>query len=38
MNSKTTDASIAKMNSPEGWIESGQKPEFDEYCSLSSCI
>lgn len=31
MNSNTTDASIAKMNSPEGWIESGQKPEFDEY-------
>ena len=31
MNSNTNDTSIAKMNSPEGWIESGQKPEFDEY-------
>jgi len=31
MNSNTTDTSIAKMNSPEGWIESGQTPEFDEY-------
>jgi mannose-6-phosphate isomerase-like protein (cupin superfamily) len=31
MNSNTGDASIARMNSPEGWIESGQTPEFDEY-------
>ncbi|UCE79117.1 MAG: hypothetical protein JSV13_00315 [Nitrospiraceae bacterium] len=31
MNSNTEDTSIAKMNSPEGWIESGQTPEFDEY-------
>jgi len=31
MNSNTKDTSIAKMNSPEGWIESGQTPEFDEY-------
>ena len=31
MNSNTNDTSIAKMNSPEGWIESGQTPEFDEY-------
>ncbi len=31
MNSNTEDTSIARMNSPEGWIESGQIPEFDEY-------
>jgi len=27
----TTDISIAVMNSPEGWSEPGQQPEFDEY-------
>lgn len=31
VNSKTTSVSIAKMTSPEGWTEPGQKPEFDEY-------
>ena len=31
VNSKTNSVSIAKMKSPEGWIEPGQKPEFDEY-------
>ncbi len=31
INSNTENASIAKMSSPEGWIESGQTPEFDEY-------
>jgi mannose-6-phosphate isomerase-like protein (cupin superfamily) len=31
INSNTRDASIAKMNSPEGWIEPGQRPDFDEY-------
>ncbi|MDD5772084.1 MAG: cupin [bacterium] len=31
LNSKTENISIAKMNSPDGWIESGQTPEFDEY-------
>ncbi len=31
LNTKTENASIAKMNSPEGWIEPGQTPEFDEY-------
>jgi hypothetical protein len=23
--------SIARMNSPAGWVEPGQRPEFDEY-------
>ena len=31
VNSKTTDLSIAQMNSPGGWSEPGQRPEFDEY-------
>jgi len=31
VNSKTDEVSIAKMNSPIGWTEPGQTPEFDEY-------
>ncbi len=31
VNSKTADLSIARMQSPEGWEEPGQTPEFDEY-------
>ena len=31
MNSGTEDVSIARMVSPAGWIEPGQRPEFDEY-------
>ncbi len=31
VNSKTSSVSIAKMVSPSGWVEPGQKPEFDEY-------
>jgi len=31
VNSKTSDVSIARMKSPEGWVEPGQTPEFDEY-------
>ena len=31
VNSNTSDVSIARMKSPQGWIEPGQKPEFDEY-------
>jgi len=31
VNSGTKDLSIARMKSPAGWIEPGQKPEFDEY-------
>jgi len=31
VNSKTDSISIARMKSPPGWIEPGQKPEFDEY-------
>jgi len=31
VNSKTTEVSIAQMKSPEGWIEPGQSPKFNEY-------
>ena len=31
VNSQTTDLSIARMVSPSGWEEPGQKPEFNEY-------
>jgi quercetin dioxygenase-like cupin family protein len=31
VNTETANVSIARMHSPEGWIEPGQTPEFDEY-------
>jgi ethanolamine utilization protein EutQ (cupin superfamily) len=31
INSDTSPVSVAHMNSPSGWIEPGQTPEFDEY-------
>lgn len=31
VNSATAAVSIARMQSPAGWIEPGQPPEFDEY-------
>ncbi len=31
VNSDNSEISIAKMTSPAGWVEPGQKPEFDEY-------
>ena len=31
VNSSTDSISIAKMSSPPGWEEPGQKPQFDEY-------
>src|SRR5580658_3417642 len=31
VNSATEAVSIARMESPAGWTESGQTPEFDEY-------
>lgn len=30
-NSNTESVSIAHMKSPQGWVEPGQQPEFDEY-------
>src|ERR1700745_2689284 len=31
VNSKTTGVSVAHMRSPQGWVEPGQTPEFDEF-------
>lgn len=31
VNTGTKQVSIARMVSPSGWVESGQRPEFDEY-------
>lgn len=31
VNSKTEALSIAKMESPSGWVEPGQRPDFEEY-------
>src|SRR5262249_12490132 len=31
VNTKTPGISIAHMRAPAGWVEPGQRPEFDEY-------
>ena len=31
VNSKEDRLSIARMKSPGGWVEPGQRPEFDEF-------
>jgi mannose-6-phosphate isomerase-like protein (cupin superfamily) len=31
VNTKTASTSIARMQSPAGWEEPGQQPEFDEF-------
>jgi len=31
VNSRTSGVSVARMQSPSGWVEPGQTPEFDEY-------
>jgi len=31
VKSNTDEVSIAKMKSPAGWVEPGQRPEFNEY-------
>ncbi len=31
VNSKTPGVSVAHMRSPQGWLEPGQTPEFDEF-------
>jgi mannose-6-phosphate isomerase-like protein (cupin superfamily) len=31
VNSKTSEVSIAHMKSPDGWVEPGQSPKFNEY-------
>jgi quercetin dioxygenase-like cupin family protein len=36
VNSKDARVSLARMKSPEGWVEPGQTPEFDEYTVVLS--
>lgn len=31
VNSETSALSIARMNSPSGWVEPGQTPQFEEF-------
>ena len=31
VNTNTSAASVAHMRSPQGWLEPGQTPEFDEF-------
>ena len=31
VNTRDSAVSIARMRSPSGWLEPGQRPEFDEY-------
>ncbi|MEM1180715.1 MAG: cupin [Acidobacteriota bacterium] len=31
VNSGTDSVSVARMKSPGGWVEPGQRPHFDEY-------
>ena len=31
LNTGTSTVSVALMASPSGWVEPGQRPEFDEY-------
>jgi len=31
VNTKTSATSVAHMRSPQGWLEPGQTPEFDEF-------
>ena len=31
VNSHTSSVSVARMRSPQGWIEPGQTPQFDEF-------
>jgi mannose-6-phosphate isomerase-like protein (cupin superfamily) len=38
VNSSNSDISIAQMFSPEGWLEPGQTPEFNEYALVLSGI
>ena len=39
VNTGEPRVSIARMRSPEGWVEPGQRPEFDEYTLvLEGCL
>jgi quercetin dioxygenase-like cupin family protein len=36
VNSQSTGVSVARMQSPSGWVEPGQTPEFEEYTLVLS--
>ena len=36
VSTQTSQASIARMSSPQGWVEPGQTPAFDEYTVVIS--
>ena len=36
VNTEQNDLSLARMSSPGGWEEPGQRPEFDEYTLVLS--
>lgn len=39
VNSGEAALSVARMRSPSGWVEPGQRPEFDEYTLvLAGCL
>ena len=39
VNTGEQRVSVARMRSPEGWVEPGQRPEFDEYTLvLDGCL
>jgi mannose-6-phosphate isomerase-like protein (cupin superfamily) len=39
VNTGESRVSVAHMRSPEGWLEPGQRPEFDEYTVvLEGCL
>jgi quercetin dioxygenase-like cupin family protein len=39
VNTATAGVSIARMSSPAGWVEPGQRPAFDEYTLvLDGCL
>ena len=39
VNNGEERVSVARMRSPEGWVEPGQRPEFDEYTLvLEGCL
>lgn len=39
VNNGEERVSVARMRSPEGWVEPGQRPDFDEYTLvLEGCL
>lgn len=36
VNTNTEQVSVARMTSPQGWVEPGQTPAFDEYTVVIS--